>query len=99
METLRQPTLKTLLSSKHDSYCFIYYRSDGRHKMDRRRFETAHFKYAVLKVATRYPNTFQTSPTINTTLSETIDDVTPQYYNAFTLRYSGIAIVVCRSQI
>lgn len=66
------------------------YRNDGRHKMDRRRFETAHLKYAVLKVVTRYPNTFQDSRTINTTLSETIDHVTPQYYNAFTSRYSGM---------
>lgn len=57
-------------------------------RLDRRRLEAAHFKYAVLKVMKRYPDTFQQQK-ISVTLADTLKKVTQDFYTAFTTRYSG----------
>ena len=58
-------------------------------RLDRRRFEEAHLKYAMLMVQARYP-TMATGPLpIATDISDTLEKFTPAFYEAFTHRYSG----------
>lgn len=59
-----------------------------RSKLDRRRLEAAHFKYAVLTVASWYHDDIPTiafSPDLHSTLLE----FTPSFQRAFHKKYSG----------
>lgn len=59
-------------------------------KMDRRRFELAHLKYAVLKIAERYADDLNlTDIPITPDLKATLEKITPVFYSSFRARYAG----------
>lgn len=55
--------------------------------LDRRRLEEAHLKYAVLCVYQRYPHYF-TRLSIDLCIRQTLEDITPLFYRAFSARYA-----------
>lgn len=57
-------------------------------KLDRRRFEAAHLKYAVLMVSSRYPE-IDKPVTMYSDLQRTLKLFTPNFYKAFETKYSG----------
>ena len=59
-----------------------------RGQLDRRRLEEAHMRFCILDVFKRYPQAFPTW-TITSDLQQTLDDITPLYYDAFAARYAG----------
>ena len=59
-------------------------------RLDRRRFEAAHLKYALLMTQKRYATIPATGIPMQTELSETLQTFTPLYYEAFTQKYSGM---------
>lgn len=62
---------------------------DGRRlKLDRRRLETAHFRYAMLVVASWYPTDLP-MPTFGSDIGMTLLEFTPLYHKAFHSNYSG----------
>ena len=61
-----------------------------RQKLDRRRLECAHFKYAILRVAGWYPHVFPHPITFYPDIKDTLVNVTPGYQKAFHSFYSGI---------
>ena len=62
-----------------------------RQKMDRRRLEAAHLKYALLQTVAEYPNIFSDSDmVVSTDIQDTLQQLTSKYYSAFQSRYSGI---------
>ena len=63
----------------------------SRIRLDRRRFETAHLKYALLVMEKRHEN-IKTHIPMQTDLSETLQAFTPLFYEAFTKKYSGMYI-------
>ena len=59
--------------------------------MDRRRFEAAHLKYAILQFAASYPEVIPPgSLTVHCDIGDTLMLVTPLLYNAFRARYAGM---------
>ena len=59
-------------------------------KLDRRRLEAAHLKYAVLTTMARYPDICNHKGlTISTSLSDTIEDTAPMFYKEFMSKYAG----------
>lgn len=58
-------------------------------RLDRRRFEAAHLKYAILTTQSRYPEIAAGSIAMNTDISSTLEVITPTFYDAFTQRYAG----------
>lgn len=60
----------------------------NRQCVDRRRLEEAHLRYCILDVYKRYPAAFPHG-LISTNLQQTLDDITPTYYEAFTQKYAG----------
>ncbi len=57
-------------------------------KLDRRRLEDAHLKYAMIKVSKRYlPES--THWTMKSDLFSSLNDFTPTYFNWFTSKYAG----------
>ena len=65
-----------------------------RKKLDRRRLECAHFKYAVLHVAGWYPHSFSQPITFYPDIKETLVNVTPGYQKAFHTFYSGMHKII-----
>ena len=59
-----------------------------REQLDRRRLEEAHLKLCMLDVFKRYQGTFQTL-SMNTSVQQSLDDMTPLYYEAFATKYAG----------
>ena len=59
-----------------------------REQLDRRCLQEAHMRFCMLDVFKRYPQTFSTR-TISSNLQQSLDDITPLYYNAFAARYAG----------
>jgi len=59
-----------------------------RQQLDRRRLEEAHMRFCMLDVFKRYKQMFPTW-TISSNLQQSLDDITPLYYNAFAARYAG----------
>jgi len=60
-----------------------------RQKLDRRRAEAAHFQYAVLRVATWYPETFSLSELpLHNNLEATLSNVTTNFHEAFMETYA-----------
>ena len=60
-------------------------------RLDRRRFESAHLKYAVLMTQNRYP-TIGVGPIPMYTdiyITTTLEKYTPHFFEAFCQRYSG----------
>ena len=59
-----------------------------REQLDRRRLEEAHMRFCMLDVFKRYPQTFP-AWIISSNLQQSLDDITPLYYNAFSAKYAG----------
>lgn len=68
--------------------------------LDRRRLEATHLRYAVLQVASYYPNDFGMTTRIYPDLKVTLEYITPLFFSLFRSNYSGkyitthIAIVI-----
>lgn len=59
-------------------------------KLDRRRLEAAHLKYAFLMTAKEYDGLFSLSDmVVYPNVSDTLQNITPKYYAAFQTRYFG----------
>ena len=77
----------------------ILYKFSGevieRMKMDRRRLEHAHFRYAMLTVAQWYPGTFNVNKVLFTCdqSETTLTEFTPLYLKAFYEKYSGVYFI------
>ena len=72
------------------SHCsYVVHELQHRLRLDRRRFEAAHLKYAILTTQSRYPQIAAGSITMNTDISATLEVITPNFYHAFTNRYAG----------
>ena len=56
--------------------------------LDRRRLEEAHMKYCILRMYQRYPAYFP-KWTVST-LTDTLEDVTPKFYEAFSACFAGM---------
>lgn len=67
---------------------YVLWYSELVRRMDRRRFEDAHLKYAVLKVTGRYSECLK-APEFSSDIYATLQVVTPAFYNAFQRKYSG----------
>ena len=64
---------------------------NDRQKLDRRRFEAAHFKYAVLTVFKRYPSLLDgKKPSLYTNMTQTLDEITPLYFKSFQDCYTSM---------
>ena len=62
----------------------------NRIKLNRRRLEAAHLKYAVLVTATNYPDLFGLSDVeVYPDVREKLQHITPKYYSGFKSRYLG----------
>lgn len=71
------------------SSCHYSFRADERLRVDRRRLEAAHLKYAALKVMKRYPETFK-DYCICVKQEDTLEKITGYFYSAFTSKYINI---------
>lgn len=61
-----------------------------RYTLDRRRVEAGHFQFAVLQVASWYPDVFSTRRLpLHASLDETLADVVSVYRGAFMARNAG----------
>ena len=64
--------------------------AEGRQLLDRRRLETAHFKYAILVVANWYGINLTTKLQFSPDLNETLQEFTPFYHELFHQHYAGL---------
>lgn len=70
----------------------------NRMKLDRRRLEAGHMRYAILNVCDRYPDMAGTSPSIASDVNITLQSITQAYYDEFTRKYAGThysSIITC----
>ena len=58
-------------------------------RLDRRRFESAHLKYAMLSIQKCYPTLSTLSITVTGEIKETMLSFTPAFYQAFCKKYSS----------
>jgi len=58
-------------------------------RLDRRRFESAHLKYAMLNIQRCYPTLSTLSITVTGEIKETMLSFTPAFYQAFCKEYSS----------
>ena len=68
-------------------------------RLDRRHFESAHLKYAMLMTKSRYPSISIDTIPMTTDVTDSLQKFTPMFYNAFSDRYSGklsLLIAWCR---
>ena len=56
--------------------------------LDRRRLEEAHLRFCILDIGKKYSGVFPHS-IISTNLQQSLDDITPTYYEAFAAKYAG----------
>ena len=56
-------------------------------RLDRRRFEAAHLRYAILNTASCYPDLLSGPLAMTTDVSDVLQKISPTYYEAFTQRY------------
>lgn len=69
---------------------FTFSELSNRLKLDRRRLTTAHLRYAVLRVASMYPEGFNTCDVvIDADINTTLDAITPKFFSLFRSRYAG----------
>ena len=59
-----------------------------RASLDRRRLEEAHIRFCILDIFQKYPAAFP-HRSIATNLQESLDVITPVYYEAFAAKYAG----------
>ena len=62
--------------------------------LDRRRLEEGHMKYAVLRVYKWYPK-FLPAMTMASSIQQILEDMTPTFYNAFSMYYSSKYMCTC----
>lgn len=68
----------------------IYSTLTKRQSLDRRRFESAHLRYAILREAASYSEQLSIKDLlIFSDIEKTLQIVTPILYNAFQARFSG----------
>ena len=61
-----------------------------RQQLDRRRFETAHLKYACLQLASRYPEAIRSEGVaVEADMANTLKDITPPLFQMFEAKYAG----------
>lgn len=61
-----------------------------RHKLDRRRLEDAHLKYALLLIVADYPDVFnKLDMMVSSNIQETLQSITSKYYCGFQNRYAS----------
>lgn len=58
-------------------------------RLDRRRFESAHLKYAMLMIQNRYPGSATSPVAMTAYVMHTLQKFTPAFYDAFCEKYSG----------
>ena len=58
-------------------------------KLDRRQFESAHLRFAILNVSSRYSEIDGPIP-MYSSMTDTLQIFTPKFYNAFEKKYSGM---------
>ena len=63
-----------------------------RARLDRRRLQAGHMKYAILMTQQQYPETSQCQ--VGSDIVSTLEEFTPLFYNAFALRFSGIYFTI-----
>ena len=61
-------------------------------RLDRRRFESAHLKYAMLKIQQHYPPLSTIPVSVAGEVKDTMLNFTPAFYKAFCEQYSGMHI-------
>lgn len=74
-------------------HLYVYYSDNiaqDRQKLDRRRLETAHFRYAMLVVAMWYPSDIGSEVKFAPDINETLLEFTPLYHLAFHRTHSGL---------
>ena len=71
-----------------DTSTLLYSNDYHRQCMDRRRLEEAHLLFCILNVYKQYPKAFPCG-VVSSDLQQTLDDVSPAYYEAFTKKYAG----------
>ena len=69
-------------------------RNDGdqlqfRIRLDRRRLESAHLKYAMLRLQSRHPLTSKIPIKMTSDVSDMLQKFTPVFYEAFSKAFSG----------
>ena len=78
----------------HMIVCF-YCSAQSRLKLDRRRLEAAHFKYAILKITCWYADKMESKVIFSPDLNETLLQFIPLYQHLFHTKYSGIYTCTC----
>lgn len=67
-----------------------------REKLDRRRAEAAYFQFAILRVASWYPDLFKVSNLpLHSSLPNTLTKVTRDYHGAFMDKYASTYASIC----
>jgi hypothetical protein len=61
----------------------------SRIRLDRRRFESGHLKYAMLMTVGRYQQISGVPITMSSDVTDMLEKFTPKFYDAFTTKYSG----------
>ena len=76
--------MQVLLSSTSATADDVHLRA----RLDYRRLEEAHLKFAVLNVYQRYPSNFLSMAMYS--VADTLEEITPIFYKAFEERYAGL---------
>ena len=86
-----QHTILMIHTYFHNHHILLYYRkcNDERIKLDRRRFEEAHLRFAVLRVKSSYPDEFSHN-TVLPNIQETLKEITPKYFQLFRHLYGSM---------
>jgi hypothetical protein len=74
--------------------CFTFFFLRLRSKLDRRRLEEAHFRYAILNVVRWYPDQILTEAIFMPDMKDTLSKFFAAYQHAFHSKYSGIYIAL-----
>ena len=74
-------------SEKDDEAAALYDRA----QLDHRRLEEAFIKYNILQSSKQYPEHFRDVP-FSSTIEETLEEITPLYYQVFSRRYMGTSL-------
>lgn len=77
----------------------VCYSALSRLKLDRRRLEAAHFKYAILNITSWYADKMESKVTFSPDLNETLLQFIPVYQRLFHTKYSGIYMYIHRDNM
>ena len=73
----------------------VYFSSQGeRVRLDRRRLEAAHFKYAMLNVTSWYPDDIKSVPIFSPNMDQIMAEFISVYQQAFHKKYSGTHFMI-----